>query len=215
MKYDTIIFDLDGTLLHTLDDLYYSTNYALEEFKFPHRTYEEVRTFVGNGVKVLIEKAVPKDKQEYVPEVLEVFKEHYKIHSMDHIYIYKGIIELIKELKIMNIKVAVVTNKFHAAAIDIVNKYFNNDFLVTLGETNELNKKPHPDMCNRVLSLLHSQKEHTLYVGDSEVDILTAKYANLKCISCSWGFRTKEELLNAGADIIIEEPKELFLYLDK
>ena len=214
MKYDTVIFDLDGTLLHTLDDLYYSTNYALEQYNFPTRTYEEVRTFVGNGVKVLIEKAVPSGKQEYVEEVLKVFKEHYKTHSMDHIYIYKGIIELISELKKLNIKIAVVTNKFHAAAEMIVEKYFKNDFLVTLGESKELNKKPHPDMCNKVLSILNSKSENTLYVGDSEVDILTATNANLKCISCTWGFRTHHELINAGADIIIDEPIELLKYLN-
>ena len=214
MKYDTVIFDLDGTLLHTLDDLYYSTNYALEQFNFPTRTYEEVRTFVGNGVKVLIEKAVPKGKNEYVEEVLEVFKEHYKSHSMDHIYIYNGIKELISELKKMNIKIAVVTNKFHAAAEMIVEKYFKDDFLVALGESKELNKKPHPDMCNKVLSILNSKSENTLYVGDSEVDILTAANANLKCISCSWGFRTEDELKFAGANIIIEKPIELLKYLN-
>jgi phosphoglycolate phosphatase len=214
MKYDTVIFDLDGTLLHTLDDLYYSTNYALEQFNFPTRTYEEVRTFVGNGVKVLIEKAVPKGKEEYVEEVLEVFKEHYKSHSMDHIYIYNGIKELIIELKKMSIKIAVVTNKFHAAAEIIVEKYFKDDFLIALGESKELNKKPHPDMCNKVLSILNSKSENTLYVGDSEVDILTAANANLKCISCSWGFRTKDELKFAGANIIIDKPIELLKYLN-
>ena len=214
MKYDTVIFDLDGTLLHTLDDLYYSTNYALEQYNFPTRTYEEVRTFVGNGVKVLIEKAVPSGKQDYVEEVLEVFKKHYKAHSMYHIYIYKGIIELISELKKLNIKIAVVTNKFHAAAEMIVEKYFKDDFLVTLGESKELNKKPHPDMCNKVLSILNSKCENTLYVGDSEVDILTATNANLKCISCSWGFRTHDELINAGANIIIDKPIELLKYLN-
>lgn len=214
MKYDTVIFDLDGTLLHTLDDLYYSTNYALEQYNFPTRTYEEVRTFVGNGVKVLIEKAVPNGKQDYVEEVLEVFKNHYKVHSMDHIYIYKGINELVSELKKLNIKIAVVTNKFHAAAEMIVEKYFKDDFLVTLGESKELNKKPHPDMCNKVLSILNSKCENTLYVGDSEVDILTATNANLKCISCSWGFRTHDELINAGANIIIDKPIELLKYLN-
>lgn len=214
MKYDTVIFDLDGTLLHTLDDLYYSTNYALEQYNFPTRTYEEVRTFVGNGVKVLIEKAVPSGKQDYVEEVLEVFKKHYKAHSMDHIYIYKGINELVSELKKLNIKIAVVTNKFHAAAEMIVEKYFKDDFLVTLGESKELNKKPHPDMCNKVLSILNSKCENTLYVGDSEVDILTAANANLKCISCSWGFRTHDELINAGANIIIDKPIELLKYLN-
>ena len=214
MKYDTVIFDLDGTLLHTLDDLYYSTNYALEQYNFPTRTYEEVRTFVGNGVKVLIEKAVPSGKQDYVEEVLEVFKKHYKAHSMDHIYIYKGINELVSELKKLNIKIAVVTNKFHAAAEMIVEKFFKDDFLVTLGESKELNKKPHPDMCNKVLSILNSKCENTLYVGDSEVDILTATNANLKCISCSWGFRTHDELINAGANIIIDKPIELLKYLN-
>ena len=115
----------------------------------------------------------------------------------------------------MNIKIAVVTNKFHAAAEIIVEKYFKDDFLIALGESKELNKKPHPDMCNYVLNKLGLTKEEVIYVGDSEVDILTAKNAGLKSVSCAWGFRTKEELLKANANIIIDDPMEIINILKK
>ena len=215
MKYKAVLFDLDGTLLNTLDDLYFSTNYALREHNMKERTFEEVRCFVGNGVRVLIEKAVEQDRLNEVDDVLATFKQHYQEHSLDHISIYPGINELLQELINQNILIAVVTNKFDNAAQNIIGKYFPTQVNITVGERSELNKKPHPDMCNYVLSQLDVTKEEAIYVGDSEVDILTAKNAGLKCISCAWGFRTKDELLAANANIIIKEPKEIINILKK
>ncbi|MBE6130200.1 MAG: HAD family hydrolase [Erysipelotrichaceae bacterium] len=211
--YKAVIFDLDGTILNTLDDLYYSTNYALVKYNLNKRTYEEIRCFVGNGVKVLIEKAVGENHQHLVDNVILEFKNHYKEHSLDHIKEYDGIKEVLIELKRKGLKLAVVTNKFNQAAQDIINKYFNGIFDIVLGETKELNRKPHPDMCNYVLQKLKVSSTEALYVGDSDVDIMTAKNANLKCISCSWGFRTKDELFSSGANIIIDNPFDIIKYL--
>lgn len=212
--YKAVLFDLDGTILNTLDDLFYSTNYALEKYNLKKRTYEEIRCFVGNGVKVLIEKAVGENHQHLVDNVILEFKNHYKEHSLDHIKEYDGIKELLNELKRKGLKLAVVTNKFNQAAQDIINKYFNGIFDIVLGETKELNRKPYPDMCNYVLKELGINPSEALYVGDSDVDILTAKNAGLKCISCSWGFKTKDELISFEANIIIDIPTELLGYLN-
>ncbi|MBQ4570763.1 MAG: HAD family hydrolase [Bacilli bacterium] len=212
--YKAVLFDLDGTILNTLDDLFYSTNYALEKYNLKKRTYEEIRCFVGNGVKVLIEKAVGENHQHLVDNVILEFKNHYKEHSLDHIKEYDGIKEVLIELKRKGLKLAVVTNKFNQAAQDIINKYFNGIFDIVLGETKELNRKPHPDMCNYVLKELGINPSEALYVGDSDVDILTAKNAGLKCISCSWGFKTKDELISFEANIIIDIPTELLGYLN-
>ena len=210
-----IIFDLDGTILDTLDDLFYSTNYALEQYNLKIRTYEEIRSFVGNGVRVLIEKAVGVNYQHLVEDVLKTFKAHYQLHSFDHIRYYKYIEDVLKELNKQEIKLSVVTNKFDAAAQEIINKYFPNIFDVVLGETKELNRKPHPDMCNYVLNKLGLKNSEVIYIGDSEVDLETAKNANLKCISCSWGFRTKDELLSSGANVIIDNPLEILKMIKK
>ena len=213
--YKAVIFDLDGTILNTLDDLYYSTNYALEKFNLPKRTYEEIRCFVGNGVKVLIEKAVGRDNLNLVDEVIEEFKNHYQVHSQDHIRKYEGIDEVLKTLKSKGIKLSVVTNKFNLAAQDIVRKYFKDVFDYVLGESSELRRKPYPDMCNYVLDKLDVKSSDTLYVGDSDVDILTAQNSGLKCLSCSWGFKTKEELISYNANIIIDNPCEILNYIKK
>lgn len=210
---DTVIFDLDGTLLDTLDDLMISTNYVLKMFGFNERSYEEIKSFVGNGVAKLIERSLPLDKKEYTDKVLEVFKEHYRVHSMDHIRVYDGIIELLKELRKLNIKTAVVTNKFKDAALNIVDTYFNGLIDVTIGEDIGINKKPAPDMCNLALKMLNSNKDNALYIGDSEVDYQTAVNSNLLCVSCSWGFRTKELLSSLGSKNIIDKPIELLDYI--
>ena len=212
--YKAVLFDLDGTILNTLDDLFYSTNYALEKYNLNKRAYEEIRCFVGNGVRVLIKKAVGENHQHLVDDVILEFKNHYKDHSLDHIREYDGIKELLIELKNTGLKLAVVTNKFNQAAQDIVSKYFPGIFDVVLGETKELSRKPYPDMCNYVLKELGITSCEALYVGDSDVDIMTAKNAKLKCISCSWGFKTKDELISFGANIIIDNPNELLKYLN-
>lgn len=154
----------------------------------------------------------PKDCDN-LTQVLDTFKAHYEKHATDHIEIYDGILELLKEIKQRNIKIGVVTNKFEEAAKIIVNNYFGDMFDVIVGERKELNKKPAADMCNYAINLLKVEKEKVLYIGDSEVDIKTAENTHLPYLSVSWGFRTKEELKKAQAKIIINKPKEVLQYI--
>ena len=212
MKYDTVIFDLDGTLLNTLDDLYLSVNYVLAKYHYPARTKEEIRCFLGNGVRVLIEKSLPDDKSK-LEEVIAEFKQYYKEHASMHITKYEGIDELLTELEKLKIKVAVVTNKFDFAAKAIIQTFFGNRFSVIIGDQPPLNRKPHPDMCNKALAILESNPTTTIYIGDSEVDMKTAKNIGAFSVIGSWGFRTKEELIQAGVTNIIDYPLDLLKYL--
>lgn len=212
MKYDTVIFDLDGTLLNTLDDLYLSVNYALSIYHYPLRSKEEIRQFLGNGVRVLINKSLPIDKSK-LEEVLTTFKSYYQTHHSLHAHKYNGIDELLIELTKRKIKLAVVTNKFDLAAQELVNSFFGNQFNVIIGEQAHLKRKPDPDMCLEALRQLNSQPERTIYIGDSEVDIQTAQNIGVFNVICSWGFRTKEELLKTGSVNIIDEPTELLKFL--
>ena len=213
-KIKAVIFDLDGTLLNTLDDLMYSTNYALEKYNLPIRTKEEIKNFVGNGVDLLIKRAMNYTHEEIYEDVLNCFKEHYQIHSMDHIYKYDGIEELLKELKKQNILIAVVTNKFHEAAKDIIKTYFNDYVNITIGVSNDVRKKPSPDMCNKVLSSFNINANQAIFVGDSDVDYQTGVNSDLFVVSVTWGFKTKEFLQKIGSKNIIDTPLELLKYIE-
>lgn len=210
MKYDAIIFDLDGTLTDTLADLKNSVNFALRQFDFPERTTDEIRSFVGNGVKSLVFSSVPENTSEAVAEkCLSVFKEHYAANSLVETKPYDGIIEVLKRLKENNIKTAVVTNKMHSAAVDIVKSFFGNLIIVTVGQVDGMVQKPQPDGIYKALDLLGVSKERAVYVGDSEVDCITAKNADIPCIGVTWGFRDRDVLISNGADFIAETVLEL------
>lgn len=210
MPYDTIIFDLDGTLLNTLDDLADSTNYALSQMGFPCRTIDEVRQFVGNGVKLLIDRAVPtgisEDKKE---KCLSIFKEYYSKNMENKTRPYDGIIEMLSNLKKLNINIAVVSNKFDRAVKGLCEKYFSGYVNIAVGESEKIRKKPAPDSVLEVIKILGSSKESTLYVGDSDVDVITAHNAKIKCIGVTWGFRDKDLLQSCGADYIIDKPCQI------
>lgn len=211
MKYDAVIFDLDGTLTDTLDDLKNSVNYALGEFGFPERTFDEVRSFVGNGVRRLIYLSVPENTpQETAEECLKVFKEYYKSHSLINTKPYDGIIVMLQELRNQGIKTAVVTNKMHEAAQEIVKIFFDGLIGTTVGQVDDVAQKPQPDGINLVLSKLSVSKERAVYVGDSEVDCITAKNAGMLCIGVTWGFRDRYVLLENGASYIIDSPEQIF-----
>lgn len=211
MKYDAVIFDLDGTLTDTLDDLKNSVNYALGEFGFPERTLDEVRSFVGNGVRRLIYLSVPENTDEEISEnCLTVFKEYYKSHSLIKTKPYDGIIPMLEELKKQGIKTAVVTNKMHEAAEDIVHIFFDGLIDTTVGQVDGVAQKPQPDGINLVLSSLSVSKERAVYVGDSEVDCITAINAGMPCIGVTWGFRDRYVLLENGASCIIDSPEQIF-----
>lgn len=213
-KIDTVIFDLDGTLINSLEDLRVSVNYALYGFKYPKQTLDMVRRNVGNGIEKLIERSLPDGKDNVNYEVcLEIFKEHYKTHMSVNTKPYPHIIETLAALKSRGYKLAVVSNKFDAAVKPLCQKYFKNLIDVAIGQSKDTKKKPAPDTVYIALDELGSTSETSIYVGDSEVDIQTAKNSGMDCISVSWGFKTKEFLKQNGASVIIDTPLEIFNYI--
>lgn len=211
-----VIFDLDGTLLNTLDDLADSTNYALSKFGYPTRTIEEVRQFVGNGVAKLIERAIPDGKNNSnFEKCLSIFKENYAQNMYNKTAPYNGIIEMLSNLKSKGIKIAVVSNKFDLAVKELCKKYFEGfiDFAAGENEAQGINKKPAPDTVISVLTEFNFAPEDAIYVGDSDVDIMTAKNSKMPCISVTWGFRDKKFLLENGATILINAPSEIYNHL--
>ena len=214
--YNTVIFDLDGTILNTLEDLADSVNYALGSFGYPLRSIDEVREFVGNGIKKLIERAVPCGTDEqHTDKVLDVFKQHYGQNSDIKTKAYDGICEMISNLKKAGIKTAVVTNKAHFAAVPLCKKYFDGLIDVTIGEREGVRKKPYPDSVFEALEQLGASKQNTIYVGDSDVDINTAKNAGVDCVCVDWGFRSREFLIKSGATSIVSDAQSLYEFITK
>lgn len=211
---EAVIFDLDGTLLNTLYDLTDSVNWALEKYGLPSRSMEEVRSFVGNGLRNLMLQAVPEGENNPVFESLfEFFREYYKTHCNIKTVPYEGIIELMKELKGRDIKMAIVSNKIDASVKELNSIHFSEYVEVAIGEREGIGRKPEPDSVLEALRLLGVDAEHAVYVGDSDVDIQTAKNADVRCISVSWGFRDEAFLMESGAGIMIDRPLELLEYL--
>ena len=210
VMYQTYIFDLDGTLLDTLGDLAASMNYALRKSGFPERNLEEVRQFVGNGVRVLIEQAVPAGTStQLVEQTLSTFREHYLAHGLDTTCPYEGVCEMLESLKREGCRIAVVSNKFYAATQELCQHFFADLVEVAIGEREDIRRKPAPDTVVEALRQLGISKDNAVYVGDSEVDIATAKNAGIPCISVLWGFRDKAFLLAHGAKTFVQHPEEL------
>ncbi len=218
MSYDTVIFDLDGTLLDTLDDLAASVNAALSASGLPVRNREEVRRFVGNGVVKLIDRAVPAGTaSEEKEKVLEAFKKHYSAHSRDLTRPYPGIIELLDALAAGKVRMAIVSNKFQAAVEDLNTYYFADRIPVAAGENEAagIRKKPAPDMVLSALQRLGAEAKRALYVGDSEVDAQTAEAAGMDYILVTWGFRERAVLQSFRPLMIADEPAQILLFLDR
>lgn len=214
MSFDTLIFDLDGTLTNTLADLKNSVNYALSHFGFPERSSDEIRSFVGDGVKMLVYRSVPENTDsETAEKCLEIFREHYKLNSRVETKPYNGIVKMLEECKKRNIKTAVVTNKMHEAASEIVEYFFGGLIDVTVGQCEEIPRKPSPESVYAALKKLGASKETAVYIGDSEVDCKTAQNAGIPCIGVSWGFRGRKVLEANGADYIAENPADIIQYL--
>jgi len=214
MQHNTVIFDLDGTLLYSIEDLWLSTNYALQAHHLPKRSLEEVTSFVGNGVRLLIERAVPADTSATtIQSVFESFRTHYKEHMYDHTRPYDGIIDLLKELKQLNIRTAIVSNKYDAGVKMLKDQFFADLIDLAIGESSDIPKKPAPDSVLKAIEQLGSTKEHCLYIGDSDVDMKTALNAAIKGVGVTWGYRTKECLIQSGASVIIDHPSELLTLL--
>lgn len=212
--YNTFIFDLDGTLLNTLDDLAASVNYALRTHGMPERTLDEVRSFVGNGVRLLMERAIPEgtDNPRF-EETFATFRQYYMDHSLDKTRPYEGIPEMIHALKQRGCRLAVVSNKFYAATQELIRHFFP-EITVAIGEheSEGIRKKPAPDTVFEAFRQLGVGKENAVYVGDSDVDLQTAHNSGLPCISVLWGFRDRDFLLAHGATTFISQPKELLSY---
>lgn len=211
---EAVIFDLDGTLLNTLYDLTDAVNWALEKFGQPICTMEEIRCFVGNGLRNLMKKAVPHGEDNPIFEDLfKIFRDYYQSHCNRKTAPYDGILELMKELKGRGVKMAIVSNKIDAGVKELNNIHFSEYVDVAIGEREGIGRKPAPDSVNEALHILGVDKEHAVYVGDSDVDILTAQNAEIRCISVSWGFRDEAFLMEHGAGIMIDRPLELLEYL--
>ena len=212
MEYKTYIFDLDGTLLDTLHDLWVSCNYALRENGMPERTLDEVRRFVGNGVKKLMERAIPQGLDNPKFDVTyETFRKHYLVHSLDTTKPYSGIPELLANLKKHGKHMAVVSNKFYAATQELCRHFFGDYIDVAIGERENIRKKPAPDTVNEAIRQLGVGRENAVYIGDSDVDVMTARNSNMPCISVLWGFRDRDFLMQHGATTFVAAPKELML----
>lgn len=209
-KYKLIVFDLDGTILDTIEDLTDSVNYALNRFNYPERTIDEIRDFVGNGIYKLIERAVPQNtEKEDVQRVFSAFDSHYKLNNSNKTKPYNGINLLIDKLKERGFLLAVVSNKAHSAVKTLCSNYFNGKFDIVFGEREGIPKKPSPQSLNEVISLLGVLPEQTLYVGDSDVDILTAKNAGVDLCTVTWGFRAKDFLIKMGGKMLVDSIEQL------
>ncbi|MBO6046299.1 MAG: HAD-IIIA family hydrolase [Erysipelotrichaceae bacterium] len=216
MSYRLIIFDMDGTILDTLDDLKNSLNYALACNHLPSRNTQEVRSMIGNGIRRLVELGVPAGASlDVVDQVFADFKPHYDQHCLDLTRPYPGIMELLKELKAQGYKLAVVSNKADSAVQSLSQRYFADYFDISVGERPDVRKKPFPDSVNQVMKELDIAAEDTLYVGDSEVDVETCQNANLDLILVDWGFRDRKILLTMPAKTVISIPDELLQHLKK
>jgi phosphoglycolate phosphatase len=210
--YTTYIFDLDGTLLDTLGDLASSVNYALRSHQMPEHSVDDVRRFVGNGVRLLMERAVPQGATNpQFEEAFATFRQHYMQHSLDTTRPYPGIEQTLQQLRHRGCNIAVVSNKLHAATQELCRHFFPDTVQVAIGENEAagIRKKPAPDTVIEALRQLGAAPDDTVDVGDSDVDIQTARNAHLPCISVLWGFRDRQFLVDHGATTFITHPNEL------
>lgn len=205
-----VIFDLDGTLLDTLEDLYRAVNAALVANGMPERTIDEVRQFVGNGVKKLMERAIPEGLENPgFEETYAYFRQYYSEHCKEHTAPYEGIMELLQKLKAKGIRTAIVSNKMDPAVKILHRELFADVIDVALGESENVRKKPARDMVDEALKELGVDRKQAIYVGDSDVDIATAKNSDLPCISVTWGFRDSYFLLQHGARCLVDQPSDI------
>jgi HAD hydrolase, family IA, variant 1 len=210
MKYKLAIFDMDGTILSTLDDLANGVDYALRENGLPARSKQETRAALGRGVRFLIEQSVPDGLSDVeISKVEEDFLKYYKVHSMDNTRPYDGIVELIKEVRASGIKTAVVSNKIDSAVKELCANFFEGAFDVAYGERPGIPRKPDPKPINAIIDEFGLSKNEVVYIGDSEVDLLTANNAKIDHIIVTWGFRDREFLEQNGAKNLVESMDKL------
>ncbi len=214
-KITTVVFDLDGTLLDTLTDLAAAVNYALAEYGLPTRTQEEVRSFVGNGVRLLMERAVSEGAAHpHFDEIFATFKAYYVAHCREHTRPYDGIEAMLHVLRARGYRLAIVSNKLQKGVDELYETFFAETVQVAVGERSGICRKPSPDMVHLALDALAAKPDEAVYVGDSDVDVATARAAGLPCISVLWGFRDRDFLLASGAEVLAERPEEIPDLLD-
>lgn len=207
-----LIFDLDGTLLNTYEDLGNAVNYVLEKNNFPTHELILYKTFVGNGIDNLLKRCLPSDFEDemHFMQIRQDFVQYYEAHKFDRTYPYEGIMDLLRELNSSGIKFAVASNKYHEATMELVERYFSEiNWEVVFGHRENKPKKPDPTIVFDILEIAQTSKEETLYIGDSSVDMKTASNAGMKSIGVTWGFRTEKELRTHQADFIVHHPREI------
>ena len=210
MRYDVAVFDMDGTILDTLEDLKNSVNFALRGAGFPERSLDEIRSFVGNGIRLLVERSVPEGTSaEKTDECFAVFKKHYAEHSLDKTRPYDGITALLEELRARGVKTAVVSNKIDGAVQELCKTFFDGLFDSSVGEREGVARKPAPDSVFTALKEMNVTAEKAVYIGDSDVDVATARNSGLPCIAVLWGFRSKELLEKLAPEYIVEKPGQI------
>lgn len=212
MKYTTIIFDLDGTLLNTLDDLADSLNYALTKTGYPTHTYEEVKFFVGSGIKVMIERALPQDVMNF-DEVYQIFLSHYEKNKANKTAPYIGVFETLEVLKKMGVRMAIVSNKYQQGVTEICTPLFGKYMDVMIGEQPGYAKKPARDMVDLAIQQLGVDPATAVYVGDSDIDVLTAQNAQLPCIGAAWGFRGEDFLKAQGVKMVANTFSDILKFI--
>ncbi len=213
MRYRLAIFDMDGTILYTLKDLMDSLNHSLICYGYPTRTAEAVRSFIGDGIRKLVERGLPPYvSEDQIDSAFDTFIDYYKEHCKDTTRPYDGIVELLYSLKNMGIKTAVVSNKADLSVRALTEQFFDGLFDYYVGEKVGTNKKPAPDMVNEVLKALDIPRENAVYIGDADTDILTARNAGMCCISVTWGYKDVDFLQKSGAQNLVHTPQELLHY---
>ena len=210
MSYKAVLFDMDGTLLDTLEDLCDSTNHALAQMGYPLRGIEEIRRFIGNGAEKQIRRAVPEGTSEgKIMETLAAFRAYYQDHCQIKTKVYDGLLDVLSELKEKGVKRAVVSNKPDAAVKKLSREYFGDRLDYAIGPSDGVRCKPYPDMAEEALKALGVEKKDAVFVGDSEVDVQTGLNAGLDVIAVSWGFRSREVVIEAGAQMIADDAHQL------
>lgn len=204
-----VVFDLDGTLLNTLDDLFLSVNKILSDHGYKTRSKNEVRSYLGNGVRALLDLALPEEERFRTDELLPEFKAYYDLHKEDNTAPYAGVKEAVAEIKKAGVKCAIVSNKFDAAVQELKNVTFSGLIDFACGEREGVKPKPAPDGVFLAMQALGADSAETVYVGDSEVDLATAENTGLRCVAVSWGFRDRDELVKRGAKNIADTPEQM------
>lgn len=214
MGYKAVLFDMDGTLLDTLEDLRDSTNHVLRQMGYPERSLEEMRRFVGNGAEMQIRRAVPEGtSEENIRKALTAYRAYYEEHCRIKTKVYDGLPGMLCELKKHGVKTAVVSNKPDAAVKKLSCEYFGDQMDYAIGASDGVRCKPYPDMVEAALHALGAEKKDAVFVGDSEVDVQTGLNAGLPVIAVSWGFRPREVVIAAGAEKIADNASELKQYI--